>query len=122
MRVPLHRGFDGLREWFQAEAQLSWSGRFGWIAAGLLKGALSGNSDILFPLLGRGRERLLRHLRLGGVLCSLEHIACQRRTRYVLRTLDPEIHPSCIHRLKHFFGRSGVALRDAELLERFHPP
>ncbi|HWG44946.1 MAG TPA: hypothetical protein VN688_19410, partial [Gemmataceae bacterium] len=61
-------------------------------------------------------------LRLGGVLCSLEYTACGRRTRYVLRALDSEVHPSCIHGLKHFFGRSGVALRDAELLERFRPP
>src|SRR6516225_6639133 len=61
-------------------------------------------------------------LRLGGVLCSLEYIACGRRTRHVLRTLDSEVHPSCIPGLKHFFGRSGVALRDAELLERLRPP
>jgi adenylate cyclase len=31
--VPLPRRFDGLPERFQAEAQLSWSGRFGWEAA-----------------------------------------------------------------------------------------
>src|ERR1700677_1544182 len=49
-------------------------------------------------------------------------VACGGRTRYVLRTLDSEVHPSCIHGLKHFFGRSGAALRDAELLERFRPP
>jgi hypothetical protein len=36
----------------------------------------------------------------------------------VLRTLDSEVHPSCIHGLKHFFGGSGVALRNTELLER----
>ena len=53
---------------------------------------------------------------------GLEDVACGRRTRYVLRTLDSEVHPSCVHGLKHFFGRSGVALRDAELLERFRPP
>ena len=35
--------------------------------------------------------------------------------RFVPHTLDSEVHPSCIHGLKHFFGRSGVALRDAEL-------
>ena len=40
----------------------------------------------------------------------------------MLGTLDSEVHPSCIHGLKHFFGRSGVALRNAELLERFRPP
>jgi hypothetical protein len=48
-----------------------------------------------------------------------EDVACRRRARYVLRTLDAEVHPSCVHGLKHFFGRSGAALRDAELLERF---
>jgi hypothetical protein len=40
----------------------------------------------------------------------------------MLRTLDSKVHPSCINGLKHFFGRSGMALRDAELLERFRPP
>ena len=40
----------------------------------------------------------------------------------MLRHLDSEVHPSCIHGLKHFFGRSGAALRGAELLERFCPP
>src|ERR1700733_5700875 len=59
---------------------------------------------------------------LGGVLCSLEYIARGRRTRYMLRTLDSKVHPSCIHGLKHFSGRSAVALRDTELLERFRPP
>src|ERR1700753_808560 len=58
----------------------------------------------------------------GGLLCSLEYIACGRRTRYVLRTLGSEVHPSRVHGLKHFFGRSRAALRDAELLERFRPP
>ena len=33
-----------------------------------------------------------------------------------------EVHPSRVHALKHFFGRSSVALRDAELLERFAHP
>src|SRR5260370_32575079 len=61
-------------------------------------------------------------LRLGGLLGRREDVACRRRTRNVLRTLDSEVHPSCVHGLKHFFGRSGVALRDAELLERFRPP
>jgi len=50
-----------------------------------------------------------------------EDVACGRHARYVLRTRDAEVHPSCIHGVKHFFGRSGVALRDAELLERFRP-
>src|SRR5579863_5242294 len=45
-----------------------------------------------------------------------EDVACGRRTRYVLRPRDSEIHPPCIHGLKHFFGRSSVARRDAELL------
>ena len=62
------------------------------------------------------------YLRLGGVLCSREHIACGRRTHYVLRTSDSEAHPSRVNALIHFFGRSGVALWDAELLERFRPP
>jgi hypothetical protein len=45
------------------------------------------------------------------------YVACGRRTRYVLRTLGPEVHPSCIHGLKHFLGRSGVALRETELVQ-----
>ena len=57
-----------------------------------------------------------------GPLGRREDVACGRRTRYVLRTRDSEVHPSCIHGLKHLFGRSGVAPRDAELLERFRPP
>jgi len=61
-------------------------------------------------------------LRLGGILCSLEYVARGRRTGYVLRTIGSDVHPPCIHGLKHFFGRSGVALRDAELLECFRPP
>ena len=60
--------------------------------------------------------------RLDGLLSSREYIACGRRTRYVLRTRDSELHPSRVHALKHFFGRSSLALRDAELLERFRPP
>ena len=62
-----------------------------------------------------------RGSRRHGLLGRREDVACGRRARYVLRTLDSEVHPSCIHGLKHFFGRSGVALRDAELLERFCP-
>ena len=61
-------------------------------------------------------------LPLGGVLCSFEYIACARCARYALRILGSEVHPSRVHGLKHFFGRSGVALRDAELFERFRPP
>src|SRR6202034_3060407 len=60
--------------------------------------------------------------RCHGLLGHHEDVACGRRTRYVLRPLDSEVNPSCVHGLKHFFGRSGVALRDAELLERFRPP
>ena len=63
-----------------------------------------------------------RSLRRHGLLGRREDVACGRRTRYVLCTLDAKVHPSCVHGLKHFFGRSGVALRDAELLERFRPP
>jgi hypothetical protein len=54
---------------------------------------------------------------LAAFCAALEYIACGRRSRYMLRTLDPEFHPSCIHGLKYFFGRSGVALR--ELLHAF---
>jgi hypothetical protein len=61
------------------------------------------------------------NLHLDGVLCGREHIACGRCTRYVLRARGSEVHPSRVHALKHFFGRSGVALRDAELLECFRP-
>src|SRR5882724_6744600 len=63
-----------------------------------------------------------RGSRRHGLLGRREDVACGRRTRYVRGTLDSEVHPSCVHGLKHFFGRSGVALRDAELLERFRPP
>jgi hypothetical protein len=45
-------------------------------------------------------------LRFGGVLDSLEHLACGRCACYMFRTLDPEVHPSCIHGLLHFFGSS----------------
>ena len=58
----------------------------------------------------------------GGVLCSRKHIAGGRRTRYVLRTRVSEVHPSRVDALKHFFGSSSVALRNAELPERFRPP
>jgi hypothetical protein len=63
-----------------------------------------------------------RGSRRHGLVGRREDVACGRRTRYVLCTLDSEVHPSCIHGIKHFFGRSGVTLRDAELLERFRPP
>jgi hypothetical protein len=56
-----------------------------------------------------------------GLLGRREDVACGRRTCYVLRTLDSEVHPSCIHGLIHFFGGSGATLRDAELLERVRP-
>ena len=70
----------------------------------------------------RALKLLAPDLRLDGVLCSRKHIACGCRTRYVFRTRDSEVHPSRVNALKHFFGRSSVALRDAELLERFRPP
>ena len=66
--------------------------------------------------------QLAPDLRLDGVLCSRKHIACGRRTRHVLCTRDSEVHPSRVNALIHFFGRPSVALRDAELLERFRPP
>jgi hypothetical protein len=65
---------------------------------------------------GTGLIQLAPDLRLDGVLCSRKHVACGRRTRYVLRTRDSELHPSRVNALKHFFGRSSVALRDAKLL------
>ena len=39
-----------------------------------------------------------------------------------LSTLDSEVHPSRIHSPQTFLRQVGVALRDAELLERFCPP
>jgi hypothetical protein len=60
--------------------------------------------------------------RLDVLLRSREYIACRRRTRYVLRTRDSEVHPSRVHALRHVFSRPSLALRDAELLERFRPP
>src|ERR1700739_4543291 len=60
-------------------------------------------------------------LPVDGVLSSRKHIACGSCTRYVLRTCDSEVHPSRVNAVKHFFGRSSVALRDAELLECFRP-
>src|ERR1700679_1937624 len=63
-----------------------------------------------------------RGSRRHGLLGRREDVACRRRTGYVLRPLDSKVHPSCINGLKHFFGRSSVVLRDAELLERFRPP
>ena len=70
----------------------------------------------------RALKLLAPDLRLDGVLCSRKHITCGRRTRDVLSTGDSEVHPSRVHALKHFFGRSSVALRDAELLERSAHP
>ena len=50
-----------------------------------------------------------------GLLCRCEDVACGGRTRYVLRSRDAEVQPSRVHGLVHFFGRSGVALRNTEL-------
>jgi hypothetical protein len=47
-----------------------------------------------------------RGSRRHGLLGRREDVVCGGRTRYVLCTLDSEVHPSCIHGLKHFFGRS----------------
>src|ERR1700728_1488960 len=58
----------------------------------------------------------------GGLLGRREDIAGRRRTSDALRTRDPEVHPARVDGLKHRFGRSGLALRDAELLERCRPP
>src|SRR5882757_4470617 len=74
------------------------------------------------PPVAKGIALERRGSRRHGLLGRREDVACGCRTRYVLRTLDSKVHPSCINGLKHFFGRSGVALRDAELLERFRPP
>ena len=85
------------------------------VAKEIPKGANEGTLVTGIALERRGSRR-------HGLLGRREDVACGRRTRYVLRTLDSKVHPSCINGLKHFFGRSGVALRDAELLERFRPP
>jgi hypothetical protein len=74
------------------------------------------------PRLHRALMLLAPDLPLDGVPGSRKHIACGRRTFHVLRTRDSKVHPSRVHALKHFFGRTSVALRDAELLERFRPP
>ena len=79
------------------------------------KGANEGTLVTGIALERRGSRR-------HGLLGRRENVASGHRTRYVLGIPGAEIHPSCIHGLKHFFGRSGVALRDAELLERFRPP
>jgi hypothetical protein len=50
-------------------------------------------------------------LRLVDVLCSLEYVACGRRTRYVLRTFDSEVHPSCIHGLSMRMAERPIELR-----------
>src|ERR1700747_21231 len=42
----------------------------------------------------KGELKRCTDLRLDGVLCSREHIACGRRTRYLRRTRDSEVHPS----------------------------
>src|ERR1700746_3149071 len=56
-----------------------------------------------------------RGSRRHGLLGRREDVACGRRTRYVLRTLDSKVHPSCINGLKHFFGRSGMAVCNENL-------
>src|SRR6202167_3069882 len=83
--------------------------------------ALRSPKDKLVVTISESRSQS-RGSRRHGLLGRREDVACGRRTRDVLRTLDSEVHPSCIHGLKHFFGRSGVALRYTELLERFRPP
>jgi hypothetical protein len=39
----------------------------------------------------------------------------------MLRASDAEVHPARIDGLEHRFSRSGLALRDTELLERCRP-
>src|SRR3982074_73453 len=51
--------------------------------------------------LERGGSR--RH----GLLGRREDVACGRRTRYVLRTLDSKVHHSWSNRVKHFIVRTG---------------
>src|SRR3984957_9814239 len=82
--------------------------------------SLHQTSTFMFDLDLDWRERC--GSRCHGLLGRRADVARGRRARYVLRTLDSEVHPSCIHGLKHLLGRSGVAFRDAELLERFRPP
>jgi hypothetical protein len=50
-------------------------------------------------------------------LGSLEYIACGRRSRYVLRILGSEVHPTRGYGLKHFFGRSGVRGRSERMCQ-----
>src|ERR1700688_1029960 len=57
-----------------------------------------------------------------GLVGRRKDVAGGRRARDVLRTLDAEVHPARVDGLEHRFGRSGLALRDAELFERCRPP
>ena len=65
--------------------------------------------------------KLVPDLRPGGILCSRKYIACGCRSRYVFRTRGSEIHPTRVDALVHLLGRPSVAIRDADLLERFRP-
>jgi hypothetical protein len=78
------------------------------LAFGSHDAEVEGSSPSLTTKINGLRQKC--YLRRHGLLGRCEDVACGRRTRYVLGTLDSEVHPSCVHGLKHFLGRSGAAL------------
>ena len=56
-----------------------------------------------------------------AAFCAVSNTSRAEVSRLHAPYLEAEVHPSCIHSLEHFFGRSGVALRNSELFERFRP-